>query len=304
MMTNYAHEMMIKAYEAKVHQQLIDSSKNLGANVQKTETGNVPLQQGVQEAVESGRTQGAIDTTLPSTTQIGPQEQRPAMLTAPKPPADLTAPSGQVAAEAVTQARPVSSTELSSAAAAADVGESPDVKSMIETRKTSEGLESKVQTAAMERASKEKIANQGNETKILIAAMKDKYQKEMLELHRRALGLQFMKNSEQKKAEYLKLKQGYQSLLLKAQSEKTSLADPMKVGLSPTEQTTYQSDLDTMISGMTDDITALDETAQKTDEPYKEVKKKGAKDKFITGKMYKDASGKTAKYLGNGKWQE
>jgi hypothetical protein len=196
---------MTNAHKAGVAQQLIDSSKNLAQNVQKTETGNVPLQQGMQDSVQAGRTQGAIDTTPPSATQIGPQEQRPAMLTMPKPPSDLTAPPEQVASEAVPQARPVSSTELSTAAAAQDVGESPDVKNMIETRKTSEGLESKVQTAAAGMASKEKIANEGNETKILIAGMRDKRAEQSLQLKQRENALDYMKFSHDKRKQYVDL---------------------------------------------------------------------------------------------------
>jgi N-acyl-D-aspartate/D-glutamate deacylase len=58
-----------------------------------------------------------------------------------------------------------------------------------------------------------------------------------------------------------------------------------------------------MISGMTDDITALDETAQKTDEPYKEAKNP-PKGKKTTTSITKIVNGVTYKKGADGLWHK
>jgi hypothetical protein len=215
------------------------------------------------------------------------------------------------------QERPVSASKIADAATAQGVGEQPGIKEMESTRekdditKTREalglmGFTSREKIAGENIGSKEKIANQSNETKILIASMRDQYQKSMLDLRKRALGIQAMKNGEQKKTEYLKLKQGYQALLLKAQDDKKNLADPMKMGLPEADQKPFQDELDGMISEMTNDAAVLDETAKISDPAFRGASKKkaaNAVDNFVVGKQYKDASGNVATYLGKGKWK-
>ena len=209
-MTNYAHEMMIKAYEAKVHQQVLDSSKSLAQGVTDTTSGFPQLksdlttsaQQGTDVAAE--REQAAIaarggpgvgvrapegfEVDRTSTPQLSPEAQ-----------ADVGSTPQQMADKYTPPARSVSSTQFAAAAAATGAAGGPGIKETQESLEKSEGLESKVQTAAMERTSKEKIANQGNETKILIEGMKTKVAERKNSLYERAIGIQSQKMSDEKR---------------------------------------------------------------------------------------------------------
>jgi hypothetical protein len=170
-----------------------------------------------------------------------------------------------------------------------------------------------------ERASKEKIAGMGvtgrkdvataqiegraatttqtNQTRLAIAAMRLPLDKERLEIMR-------MDKGEAQRTRYLDLLGKYTSLLLKANENKSK--DASNVMLSPEDQKQSQDDIDSITQSIDDVSKELVPAAQTSGELPKPKKgpKSAKKEKFVVGKTYKDASGKTAKYLGNGKWQE
>jgi len=299
--TEYAHNMLTKADEAQRQQLVKSSSQKLAGDVQTLETTGAPPIAGTAEAVQTGRDIGQGENAMKDTT-FGPQPERQAMLSMPKPPEDLTKPPEQIESETATAPRPVTSIELSDAAKARGA----DMKSEIETREKREERESQEKragerTQAQEDIADKKIAAAKEQSDKKIAAQQKMWEIKQPYLYKK-LAIDAHAKTAKNQNDYDKLVIEYQKLAADVIKNKASyINNSDKMGLNPEDAQSLGGELDSIIN-------EANENARKYAETTK-VLKSGQQppqtgDKFVPGKKYKDANGNIATYLGGGKWSQ
>lgn len=266
-MTQYAMKMYQAAAEQNVHQQMLDSSKALGAKVAGVESGaaTAPTQQAAAEGVTAGREQGAAETQMAQPQTLGPQTDRPAMLktnVSGQTAFDMNA-SPEAVAKQDTGARPVTSTELSDAAASQGLSGDESVKSMVGTREKREAAQEKGDLATQMGELRTSLADKNNQTKIDIDNANNAVKIALAREHDAlSLKLDAFKRGDKKAESYEKLHADYLKLQQENEKAMTDVEDRIHSGLTTDRQADH-------VKALSDNKAAIDAEIKQLDDAEK-----------------------------------